>query len=112
VGASGYVSEMGNPPVSNPLYAYKVGGSHDPQGEWLPRANTVNAGTIFTQSRVSLQDYQQSCFIYEQNQYGNVRVRNVGTGAFANSSAGGNSNYFTNPITETQTAIGTKPFIQ
>ena len=112
VGASGYVSEMGNPPVSNPLYAYKVGESHAPQTEWLPRANTVNAGTLFDQTRVSQQDYQQSCFIYEQNQYGNVRVRNVGTGAFANSAAGGNSNYFTSPITETQKAIGTKPFIQ
>lgn len=110
IGGSGYSSPTGNPPVSNAAYGYKVGPTYSCQA-WTPAANTVNAGTVFTQSRTCQQDYQQSCYIYEQNQYGDTRVRNVGTGAFANSAAAGNSNYFASPVTETQSAIGTRPFL-
>jgi competence protein ComGC len=111
IGGTGTASPTGNPPVSNAAYGYKVGQTYS-CGAWTPAANTVNAGTVFTQSRTCQQDYQQSCYIYEQNQYGDVRVKNVGTGAFANSTAAGNSNYFASPVTETQTALGTRPFLQ
>lgn len=112
IGGSGYSGPTVNPPVSNPAYAYKVGPTYNCQG-WTPAANTQNAGTVFTQSRTCQQDYQQSCYIYEQNSNGSgdVRVKNVGTGAFANSAAAGNSNYFASPVTETQSAIGTRPFL-
>lgn len=111
IGGTGTVTPLGTPPVSDVAYAYRVNPTYNPTA-WTPNANTQNAGTQFTQTRNVTQDYQQSCYIYEQNEYGNVRVKNAGTGAFGNSQNSGNSNYFSKVIQETQQAIGTKPFIQ
>jgi hypothetical protein len=110
-GGTGTVTPLGTPPVSDVAYAYRVNPTYNPTA-WTPNANTQNAGTQFTQTRNVTQDYQQSCYIYEQNEYGNVRVKNAGKGAFGNSQNAGNSNYFSKVIQETQQAIGTKPFIQ
>lgn len=99
-----------NPPYNSISYGYKINPTHDCTA-WSPAPNTVNAGTIFTQTRTCQQDYQQQCTIYEQNQYGDVRIKNVGSGAFANSSAAGSDNIFQSPVSESQQAIGTRPFI-
>lgn len=99
-----------NPPYNSISYGYKINPTHDCT-VWSPAPNTVNAGTIFTQTRTCQQDYQQQCTIYEQNQYGDVRIKNVGSGAFGNSSAAGSDNIFQSPVSESQQAIGTRPFI-
>lgn len=99
-----------NPPYNSISYGYKINPTHDCTA-WSPAPNTVNAGTIFTQTRTCQQDYQQQCTIYEQNQYGDVRIKNVGSGAFADSPAAGNDNLFQSPVSESQQAIGTRPFI-
>lgn len=99
-----------NPPYNSISYGYKINPTHDCTA-WSPPPNTVDAGKIFTQTRTCQQDYQQQCTIYEQNQYGDVRIKNVGSGAFANSSAAGSDNIFQSPVSESQQAIGTRPFI-
>lgn len=100
-----------NPPKNDKSKAYSVSNTYNCTA-WTPLPNTIPAGTTYTQTRTCSQDFQQQCYIYEKNQYSDVRIKNTGSAAFANSSTAGNLNSFTSTVTETQSAIGTMPVIQ
>lgn len=98
------------PPYKDETKAYATSATYN-CGAWTPAANTVNAGTVFTQTRSCSQDFTQQCYIYDKNQNSDVRIRNTGTGAFGTSSTSGNTNNFTGTTIESQSAFGTRPVI-
>lgn len=114
-GTASFTSNTGssfpNPPYNDKSKAYSVSNTYNCTA-WTPLPNTVPAGTRYTQTRTCSQDFQQQCYIYETNQYSDVRIKNTGSTAFANSSTAGNLNSFTSTVSESQSAIGTMPVIQ